>query len=305
MEHAISCSQLTRRFGRTIAVNDLTIDVPAGSIFALLGPNGAGKSTCLRLWLDLIKPGKGKTTVLGTASDQLRTNHWQRIGYVAEGQDLPEWMKVDYFIGYCRSFYSRWDPELESRLRQLFELPGDRKLKNLSRGMKMKTALLSVLAYRPELLVLDEPFSGLDPIVRDELVSALLELPDQDRPATIVVSTHDLNDVERLIDHVAFLREGRLNLNEDLESLMARHRSVEITAETALPDLGSLTATWLRVEQPTPQVLRGFTTDWGGSASESSIRTALPPSAHVEIRPLSLRELYVLLAAHIQPAPTS
>ncbi|GAB5559398.1 MAG: hypothetical protein SynsKO_10450 [Synoicihabitans sp.] len=304
MDSALSCTNLTRRFGRTTAVDDLTLAVPRGSIFALLGPNGAGKSTCLKLWLKLLRPSRGTTMTLGTDALKLGPTDFQRIGYVAEGQDIPEWMQVDQFIDYCRKFYPTWDAALEERLRKLFELPGDRRLKHLSRGMRMKATLLSTLAFRPELLVLDEPFSGLDPLVRDELVSALLEMPQEDRPATIVVSTHDLNDVERLVDHVAFLNNGRLLLSESLESLSTRHRLVEVAADHEISPEGTPAEAWQALEQPTSRTLRGIVADWRDDDATEKLQEAFS-SAHIDTRPMALRELYIHLARTAKLTPTS
>lgn len=295
METALTSSHLTRRFGRTTAVEDLSLAVPTGSIFALLGPNGAGKSTTLKMWLNLLSPSSGEVNTLGASSRNLGPRDFQKIGYVAEGQDLPDWMKVDQFIQNVRPLYPAWDKQLEDRLRNLFDLPGNRRIKHLSRGMRMKTALLSTLSFRPELLILDEPFGGLDPLVRDELVSALLEMPREDRPATIVLSTHDLNDVERLIDHVAFLNNGRLLLSESLESLSARHRRIEISADSEISAIGTPAEQWECVEQPSPRTLRGTVTDWAQSRLADDIQQAFP-RAHVDIRLLTLRELYLHLA---------
>ncbi|WP_221029548.1 ABC transporter ATP-binding protein [Actomonas aquatica] len=300
MTAALTATQLTRRFGRTTAIDQIDLVVPTGSIFALLGPNGAGKSTCLKLWLNLLRPTAGEATLLGRSSRSLRAADFERIGYVAEGQDLPLWMTVDRFIAYCRAFYPRWDHALEKRLRDLFDLPGARQLKHLSRGMRMKAALLSTLSFRPEILLLDEPFSGLDPLVRDELVAALLELPGTDRPATVVISTHDLDDVQRLIDHVAFLHDGRLLLSESLDALTARHRAIEISAEQPLtPPTAPPGAAWQRIEQPFPRALRAIDTRWDPATSPTALRAAFP-GAHIEDRPLSLRELFLLLARRVK-----
>jgi ABC-2 type transport system ATP-binding protein len=231
--NAIECEQLSRSFGPVPAVQGLDLAVPAGSIFALLGPNGAGKSTLLKLLLNLVTPERGRAVVLGRDSRRLCARDFERIGYVAEGQDLPDWMTVAQFIGFCRPLYPTWDSGLERRLLSSFELPLDRPLRKLSRGMQMKAALLSSLAYRPELMVLDEPFSGLDPLVRDDFIQGLLELPGDDRPRTIVVSSHDIDEVERLVDDVGYLSGGRLLVHETADGLRGRFRSVEVVGPGA------------------------------------------------------------------------
>src|SRR5437764_1244359 len=131
--NAIECDQLNRTFGRTHAVRGLTLAIPAGRFFALLGPNGAGKTTALKLILNLQSPDSGRARVLGCESTRLDAAHFRRIGYVAEGQDLPEWMTVAQLLAYCRPLYPTWDPDLATRLRALFDLPADRAIKKLSR----------------------------------------------------------------------------------------------------------------------------------------------------------------------------
>src|SRR3954462_14577290 len=209
----IETQNLTRRFGRMEAVQDLNLAVPTGSVFALLGPNGAGKTTTIKMLVNLLRPTSGEATVLGVDSRRLGERELAQLGYVSENQQLPLWMTVRQLLDYCRPFYPTWDAALEKTLLAQFELPTDRKLKQLSRGMLMKAALLSSLAYRPKLLVLDEPFSGLDPLVRDEFIRGVLEVSDAGE-WTVLVSSHDIEEVERLADHVGLLEDGRLRLSE-------------------------------------------------------------------------------------------
>src|SRR5471030_506309 len=224
----IETKNLTRRFGRTEAVHGLDLTVPTGSVCALLGPNGAGKTTTIKMLMNLLPPTAGAAHVLGTDSRQLGERELAQIGYVSENQQLPLWMTVRQLLDYCRPFYPAWDRALEKTLLARFELPESRKLAQLSRGMLMKAALLSSLAYRPKLLVLDEPFSGLDPLVRDEFIKGVLEVSAQG-DWTVVVSSHDIDEVERLADHVALLEDGRLRFSESTEALQARFRLVEVT----------------------------------------------------------------------------
>ena len=210
----------------------------------MLGPNGAGKSTALKIALNLLRPSTGHVEILGVDSRKIGPAQLARIGYVAEGMELPDWMTVDQFLAWCRPLYPKWDTDLERSLRQQFALPGDRKLKHLSRGQRMKAALIAALAYRPELLVLDEPFSGLDPLVRDEFITGLLELAGGEG-FSVVLSSHDIEEVDRLADHVVLLNHGAVVLDEDAEPLLARHRRVEILLP---PDFGALPqfpATWI------------------------------------------------------------
>ena len=139
-------------------------------------------------------------------------------------------MTVDYLLRYLRPFYPGWDDELAAQLVRQFKLPGDRKLKHLSRGMRMKAALASSLAYRPEVVVLDEPFTGLDPLARDEFIGGLLE---RSQNTTVFISSHDLADIETFASHIAYLEDGRIQFSEELSSLSDRFREIEITFDAA------------------------------------------------------------------------
>ena len=161
MSAIIQTAGLTRRFGKKLAVSNLSLEVPRGSIFAFLGPNGAGKTTTIKMLMNIIQPSGGKATVLGSDSARLGPDELARIGYVSENQELPEWMTVEDLIDYCQPMYPSWDKDLSQQLLRQFTLPLDQKLKNLSRGMKVKASLLTSLSYRPELIVLDEPLHRL------------------------------------------------------------------------------------------------------------------------------------------------
>ena len=175
----ITIENLHKRFRKTEAVAGLSLQVPEGQVTACLGPNGAGKSTTIKCLLNLHRPDSGSASILGVDSRKLGPAQFTQIGYVSENMELPLWMTVKQFLDYCRPLYPNWDAAFEKRLLTQFDLPLTTKLKDLSRGMRMKAALLSSLAYRPKLVVLDEPFSGLDPLVRDEFIRGLLELTER------------------------------------------------------------------------------------------------------------------------------
>src|ERR1700694_3476775 len=156
----IRTENLTKRYRHNEALHDFTLEVPSGSVFALVGPNGAGKSTAIKIVMNLIRPSAGRAEVFGVDSTRLGAVELEQIGYVSENQRLPEWMRVDYFLEYCRAFYPSWDNVLAEELIRDSGLPLDRRLRTLSRGMKVKAALAVSLAYRPRLIVLDEPFRG-------------------------------------------------------------------------------------------------------------------------------------------------
>jgi ABC-2 type transport system ATP-binding protein len=289
----IETQQLTYRYGRTEAVHDLTLAVPAGSIFALLGPNGAGKTTTIKLLMNLLRPTGGTASVLGVDSKKLGERERAQIGYVSENQELPLWMTVRQLLDYCRPFYPTWDVALEKKLLTQFDLPPERKLKQLSRGMLMKAALLSSLAYRPKLLVLDEPFSGLDPLVRDEFVHGILEVSALGE-WTVFVSSHDIDEIERLADWIGVLDTGRLQFSESTEALQNRFRRIEVALEGGPARLDSPPAAWLETERQ-GELVRFIDSRYERTATEQACRERFPEAA-VKAHPMTLREIFVTLA---------
>mgnify|MGYP001550687595 CR=1 FL=1 len=286
----IETERLSRRFGRHEAVCDLTFAVPRGSVCALLGANGAGKSTTIKLLMDLERPTSGAARVLGVDARKLGEAERRGIGYVAESQQLPLWMTVRQLLDYCRPFYPAWDRALEKKLLKDFDLPEERKLSQLSRGMLMKAALLSSLAYRPKLLVLDEPFSGLDPLVREEFVRGLLEVSAAEE-WTVLVSSHEIEEVERLCDRVVLLEAGRKRIDETTEALLARFRRVEVTGAT-----GPAVVPGATVETERAGMLTRFVAmDYAGEATERGWRETFS-GAQVTTQSMTLKEIFIVLA---------
>src|SRR5678815_514119 len=233
---------VAKRFGRFEAIEDLNLRVPEGSVFALIGPNGAGKTTTIRLLMNILRADDGESSVLGTPSHRLAPKDFEHIGYVSESQKLQEGLSLAHYFEYLRSLYPAWDRTLEKQLCDQFELPPSRKIKHLSHGMRIKTLLVGALAYRPRLLVLDEPLSGLDTLVRDEVVNGLLQ---QATDTTILISSHELAEIESFTTHVAFMQDGRLLLQESIEHLQARFREVAVTLSAVKEMPQPAPATWL------------------------------------------------------------
>ncbi|HEV7609993.1 MAG TPA: ABC transporter ATP-binding protein [Steroidobacteraceae bacterium] len=238
----IETHHVGKRFGRFEAIEDLSLRVPEGSVFALIGPNGTGKTTTIRMLMNILRPDRGDITVLGTPSRQLGPADFERIGYVSESQRLPKGLTLTQYFEYLRSLYPSWDAALEKELCAQFELPPYRKIKHLSHGMRMKTLLVGALAFRPRLLVLDEPLSGLDTLVRDEVVNGLLL---QAAETTILISSHELSEIESFTTHVAFMQDGRLLLQEGIDDLRLRFREVLVTLSAAKEPAHPLPADWL------------------------------------------------------------
>jgi ABC-2 type transport system ATP-binding protein len=221
----IRTENLWKRYRGHDAVRGISFSVPEGSAYALIGANGAGKTTTMKILMNILEPTSGSATVLGIDSRKLSTRELNRIGYVSENQQMPERLTVEEYFGYLRPFYVRWDRQLEFLLRAQLRLPATRRIGELSHGMRMKMAVACALPFRPDVLILDEPFSGLDPLVRDELMDGVL---GQAGETTILISTHELGEVEGVATHVAFLEEGKLLFDEPMDELHKRFRAVRI-----------------------------------------------------------------------------
>ncbi len=293
MNGIIEIDHLKRRFGSCEAVDDLTLSVPEGSVFALLGPNGAGKTTTIKVMMNIIRPTAGTARVLGVDSRRLGPSQFREIGYVSENQDLPP-MTVRQLLDYCRPLYPTWDPDFAATLLRLLDVPLDRRLGALSRGTRMKAALVSSLAYHPKLLVLDEPFAGLDPLVREEFTQGVLELTGQ-RQWTVFLASHDIDEVERMADWVAMINNGRLLLSESIASLLGRFRQVEVVPAAADGLPSSLPASWLLTEKA-GRTVRFFDTEYQAGSSDALLRQLFPDAENVTAEPMSLRAIFVALA---------
>ena len=294
MNSAISAAHLTKKFLSSEAIHDLSFAVPEGSIFGYLGPNGAGKTTTIKTLMNIFVASSGSATVLGLDSRRLSPERLQQIGYVSENQELPGWMSVDYYLDYCRAFYPNWDPALCDSLLKQFDLPRKQRLKQLSRGMRMKAALVSAIAYRPQLLILDEPFSGLDPLVRDELVEGILAI-SADHRWTVFVSSHDLAEIENLVTHVAYLDRGHLEFSEELASLQARFCEIEVTCEEPAQPPTPWPEAWLKPET-SGTVVRFVVTDYAEDKTPQQVKTLFPACRDLSIQPMSLRAIFIHLA---------
>jgi ABC-2 type transport system ATP-binding protein len=291
MSTVIRTENLIKRFRRVDALNGLYLEVPQGAIYALVGPNGAGKTTAIKILMNILGASSGRAEVLGMDSKLIAGKAFTAIGYVSENQKLPDWMRVDAFFAYLRPFYPSWDRDLENQLVKQLALPLDRKLKELSRGMRMKAALASALAYRPRLIILDEPFSGLDPLVRDELIEGMLDRAEE---ATIFISSHDLAEIENLASHVGYLEQGRLRFSDEMPALVERFREVEITFDAA-PALPQLPASWMRVSS-SAAVVQFIESRFDPERTSAEIRNLLGEPRSVTFTPMSLRSIFLAMA---------
>jgi len=289
---AIHTENLTKKFWRVEALNGLNLDVPEGAVYALVGPNGAGKTTAIKILMNIFGPTSGHAEVLSVESTRIAGQPFTSIGYVSENQELPEWMRVGALLEYLRPFYPSWDRTLEDDLIRQFDLPRDRKLSNLSRGMRMKAALASALAYHPKLIVLDEPFTGLDPLVRDELIQGLLERAVE---STILVSSHDLAEIESFASHVGYLEQGRLRFSEELTQLVERFREVQVTFDGAARLPEKPPESWMQINS-SAAVVRFIEDRFDPERTRTDIRGAFGEVRDVTFSPMTLREIFLAMA---------
>lgn len=238
----VEVDHLSRGFRRGLALDDVTLTIECGGVHGLVGENGAGKTTLIKHLLGLLKAKKGTVRVFGLDPVLEPEAVLGQIGYLSEDRDLPGWMRISDLLRYTAAFYPAWDAAYAEELRALFELDPGAKVKHLSRGELAKAGLLTALAHRPEFLVLDEPSSGLDPIVRRDILAAVIRaVADEGR--TVLFSSHLLDEVERVADRVTMISRGKRVLNASMEELKETHHRYVVRAEngtSALPDLPGL-----------------------------------------------------------------
>jgi len=291
MNAPLQTERLTKTFRHVDALLDLTLEVPEGAVFALVGPNGAGKTTAIKTLLNIHPPTSGRAEVLGVDSRSLGAAQLAPIGYVSENQQLPGWMTVGYLLSYRKAFYPAWSDEDAAELVRLYELPLDRKLSALSRGMRVKVALASSLAYRPRLIILDDPFSGLDVLVREQVIETIL---DRTPESTILLASHDLAEIETFASHIAYLNQGRLQFVEEMAGLFDRFRVVEVTLDRPVELPRDWPQTWLNVER-TPVVVRFTDSRFDNQLTDDEVRRCFPGVREVTARVMTLRAIVVAL----------
>ena len=231
-DFVVEIDALRHRFGRRVVLDGVDLRVPRGSVTALLGRNGEGKTTLLRLLTGWLRPRPGHVRVLGMDPARRGPDVRRAVGYVPDRLELPRWMRVADWFRFLEPFHPRWSRDEERALCTRLDLDPRAKVATLSKGQRAKHALIAALAHRPELLLLDEPFSGLDPIVRHEVLTAILgHLREEGR--TVLVVTHSIADVERIADRVVLIEHGRVRLDADLESLQRSAVRIAVTLHDA------------------------------------------------------------------------
>ena len=289
-ELIIQTHDLTKRFSKVNAVDGVNLEVPRGCVFGLAGRNGAGKTTLIRMILGLLEPTKGSSAALGLDPRRQDVLLRRQVGYVPEEHHIYRWMKVREVLHFCEPFYPTWDGAHANELLERFDLDPEKKIDALSKGMVAKVALTLALAHHPPLLVLDEPTSGLDVIVRREFLESIVRLISEEGK-TVLMSSHLLDDVERVVERLAFLDEGKLVLTEDMASLKARFRRVRVSFENEAPERLNI-AGIRRVERDGRRL--EITFDQFGPQTQAALQAACP-GAQIADERLGLEDIFVEL----------
>lgn len=289
MDYVIETHNLSKQFGTVHAVSGLNLRVARNHVTGFLGRNGAGKSTTIKMLLGMTHPTSGSGKLLGRMITDPKQDLEARreVAYCGEDKQLYAYMTVQQLIRFTASFYLDWRNEVASRLLDQFQLPPDRKIKALSKGMRTKLALLLALARRPALLILDEPTEGLDPVSIEELLQTLSGLPADG--TSVFFSSHQISEVERIADRVCIMDHGRLAVDLSVDEIRQDHRRITLSFSQPppenlfdMPEVRSIQASGRQMV---------VISSHGAEAIAERARNA--HGVVVEVAPVSLRELFL------------
>lgn len=295
---AIETLHLTKRFGRTTVVDDLTFQIPTGSVTGCLGPNGAGKTTLIRMLAGHLHATSGTVLTLGSDPWQHETALRQRIGYVSQAMSLPGWMTAAQAIAMQQRISPRWDRKLADELLDEFALRNSGSFRKLSGGQQRKLMILLALAQRPDLLILDEPAAGLDVEARQTFLKQILDIAC-DGQRTVFLSSHLLSDLERMVDRITLIRAGRLIVEGDLERLKSGIRKLQILADVPEPLLREHFHV-LTFQQPALTETIATVAEFEDSRAEQFMAT-LTDRELLRVHSFNLEQLYLELTAGAVP----
>jgi ABC-2 type transport system ATP-binding protein len=273
----VEVTDLSRSFEQKKALDGVTFRASAGQVYGLVGSNGAGKTTLLKHLLGLLRATTGSVRVFGLDPVRDPVGVLGRVGYLSEEHELPEWMRVDELMRYTQAYHPTWDASYARELLETFALDPSKKIKDLSKGMRAQAGLIAAVAHRPELLILDEPSSGLDAVVRRDILDAIVRAVADDG-RTVIFSSHLLDEVERMSDHVTLIDQGRVALSGALDDVRgayqrSRVRFVEHLDQPPVLDTALLMEgggrTWSVVHSGSPEQFRRSVLARGGEVVES------------------------------------
>ncbi len=292
MDFAVHTYELTKTFnGKIVAVSGLNLSVPYGAVYGLIGRNGAGKTTTLRLLMGLLRPDHGSAHLLSHDLWNTSRHVRQRIAYVSQSQLLPGWMSLNDLCRLHAYYYPSWDGEFAKRIIKLWELPNDRPISQLSGGQQRQAAIILALSSRPELLLLDEPAAGLDPVARRALLNGIVEVLAYTSNCTVLFSTHIISDLERIADTIGIMDRGRLMMSSKLSDLIERTKRVQVVFDQKDPPLDFSIPGIIRCQISGPVV-----TALVSVCSDSQLNPIREmPGVRVNIFPVSLEELFIEL----------
>ena len=289
----VKMHSISKRFGEIQALDNIDLEIRSGKIIGLLGANGSGKSTLLRHIIGLYLADQGECITFGADAAKLGPKELGRIGYVHQEGELIEWMTTRQLIRYVSAYYKNWNYKLESKYITDFDISLEASVGSLSPGQRQKLAILLAIGFEPELLILDEPASALDPIARSQFLDLLLQII-QNENRTIIISSHILSDVEKVMDHTLIMREGKILRDSSLDSLREEFLKV-----TLVPLNGKLP-----VELPFENIVNCKREDHKAvltvqNISQQELETkAKDLSCEIEIAPLPLEEIYKIIVSH-------
>ena len=281
MTTLVEVEALSRRYGSTLALDNVSLKAEVGLVYGLVGANGAGKTTLIKHLLGLLRPHQGKVRVFGLDPVREPVAVLRRVGYLSEQRDLPEWMRLEELLRYTQAYHPSWDQAYADQLLENFGLDRRKKFSDLSQGMRAQAGLVVAVAHRPDLLVLDEPSSGLDVVVRQDILDAIVRTVIEDG-RTVIFSSHLLDEVERMCDHVTVLHEGRVAVQGPVDEVRAMHQVSQVRFAKRLdstPDIeGALSIagdgrSWSIVHTLALESLRDVVAPAGGEIIESRIAT--------------------------------
>lgn len=294
-EAAIEVTQVVKRFGKTDALQNLSLRVPRGSVYALLGRNGAGKSTLIQILLGLLEPTAGDVRVLGLDPVRDGVELRQRLGYIPERLPLYEWMTIAETLRFAGAQYSQWSAQTATDLMQTFRLAPAKRVRALSRGQRALLALVLAMAHDPELVLLDECTSGMDAIARTDFDRSVIDSLQQ-VGRTVVFASHQISEMERLCDWVGVLHEGRLLLQMPVDALKESVKMLRLRLPEGVTEIPA---------GPGVLARRQSGREWLATVRDFRPDTAqngLPPGAQIlEVIDLTLEEIFVALLKEVEP----